>query len=186
MFRKINNISALFIILCLVACSKQPIERPDNWAKKVSSIHFENLYKVSDSLYRSEQPNKKGFEELQKLGVASVLNLRTSDSDTEPAEKTTLQLFSVEMKAENIDYDKVLEALKIIKKAPKPILVHCKHGSDRTGLIVAMYRIIFEGWNKESAIKELKEGDYGFHSIFVNIPKFIENADIEQIKKAIK
>ncbi len=68
---------------------------------------------------------------------------------------------------------------------PKQILIHCKHGADRTGLIVALYRIVFEGWDKISAIEELKNGGYGFHSIFINIPEYIEDIDIEQLKNSI-
>ncbi len=186
MIRKYFGFIILLNIIILVgSCSTQPINRPSNWAKKINSNSFENLYKVSDSLYRSEQPNKIMIKELERLGVKSILNLRTSDTDEELSAESDLYLYSVEMRAENIDDKKVLEALRVIKNAPKPILIHCKHGSDRTGLIVALYRIVFEGWAKISAIDELKNGGYGFHSIFINIPEYIEDIDIEQLKKSI-
>ena len=43
-----------------------------------------------------------------------------------------------------------------------PVLVHCKHGADRTGCIVALYRIVFQSWSKEAAIDEMHNGGYGF------------------------
>jgi len=64
-------------------------------------------------------------------------------------------------------------------------LIHCKHGADRTGLIVAMYRIVFQNWTKEQAIDEMTQGDFGFHQIYSNIIDFIRNVDVENIKKQI-
>jgi len=80
---------------------------------------------------------------------------------------------------------KIIESLKIIKNAPKPILIHCKHGSDRTGVIVAMYRIIFENYSKKEAIKELKTKKYGFHRIFINIPIYIKIVNSNKIREKV-
>ena len=41
--------------------------------------------------------------------------------------------------------------------AKRPVFVHCKHGADRTGTMVAFYRILFEGWSKDEAIREMKK-----------------------------
>jgi tyrosine-protein phosphatase SIW14 len=71
--------------------------------------------------------------------------------------------------------------------APKPILVHCKHGSDRTGCILAAYRIVQDGWSKEEAMKEFREGGYGFHEKwFKNILRLIENINEEQLRKDVE
>ena len=64
-----------------------------------------------------------------------------------------------------------------------PVLVHCQHGADRTGIICALYRIIIQGWTKEDAIKEMNQGGFGFHQIWNNLVKWIENLDIEAIRK---
>ena len=176
-------IIVLLIIIC--SCSKQPIERPEKWAKKIPTENLQNLFMVTDSVYRSEQPDEKSFKDLFKLGISSILNLRTTDTDVEVVKDKKFNLYLVEMRAEYIEEDKVIQALKIIKTAPKPILIHCKHGSDRTGLIMAMYRIVFQGWDKQSAIEEMKDGEFGFHFIYFNITNFINNADITKIKKAL-
>ena len=84
-----------------------------------------------------------------------------------------------------LEDEKVIEALRIIKQANGPILIHCWHGSDRTGLVSAMYRIVFQGWSKEDAIDELMNGGYGYHSLYKNIPEFIRQADIEKVKQSV-
>ena len=89
------------------------------------------------------------------------------------------------MDASNIKDDEVIEALKIMRKAKKPILIHCKHGADRTGVMCAMYRIIEQGWSKQEALDELLNGGYGFHTVFKNIPEYIKNVDIEKIKSKL-
>jgi protein tyrosine/serine phosphatase len=89
------------------------------------------------------------------------------------------------MEAGEITDDKVIEALRIIKETDGPILIHCWHGSDRTGLVSAMYRIVFQGWTKEDAIDELTHGRYGHHTIYGNIPEYIEKADIVKIKATV-
>lgn len=48
-----------------------------------------------------------------------------------------------------------------------------------------MYRILYQGWSKEQAIDELQNGGFGFHPIFMNIPNFIQNANIAAFKQAL-
>lgn len=65
----------------------------------------------------------------------------------------------------------------------QPVLLHCQHGSDRTGTMCAMYRICVEGWTKKDAIEEMKKGDYGYHKLWRNLIKYIEKVDVDKIKK---
>ena len=67
-----------------------------------------------------------------------------------------------------------------------PFLIHCQHGADRTGLMSAMYRIIEQGWTKEAAIREMIEGGYGYHPMWRNIIRYIEQVDVEKIRKALE
>jgi protein tyrosine/serine phosphatase len=64
-------------------------------------------------------------------------------------------------------------------------VVHCWHGSDRTGLISAMYRILYQNWSKEEAIEELMKGGYGYHSLYRNIPEYIRKVNIEGIRQRV-
>jgi protein tyrosine/serine phosphatase len=49
----------------------------------------------------------------------------------------------------------------------------------------AMYRIVFQGWSKDEAIREMVEGGYGFHSIWSNIIQYVKNVDVDKIKKEV-
>ncbi len=179
-----------FILLIVLAsfnqAASQTEKRPSNWAVSIQSTNLKNLYRVSDELYRSEQPSEEAFVELSALGIKSSLNLRTTETDDELIGKTAIKPFLVAMDAGSFTDKEIITALRIIKSAPKPLLVHCHHGSDRTGVVVAMYRIVFQGWTKEDALNELLNGGYGFHSTYKNIPEYIKGVDIEAIKDGLK
>lgn len=74
-------------------------------------------------------------------------------------------------------------ALSRTAKGQSSFIVH--HGSDRTGAVCAMYRIVFQGVSKQKAIQEMTEGGFGFHRIYKNIIRTIEKADIERIKREV-
>lgn len=57
--------------------------------------------------------------------------------------------------------EKLEEALHIITTAPGPVYVHCLHGVDRTGMVIAYYRVKRQKWTPEKAIEEML--DLGFH-----------------------
>ncbi len=159
-------------------------QRPSAWATPVRSDNLQNLYQLDDKVYRSAQPDKKGFQELKNIGVKNVLNLRDYHSDND-GKGSGLNLYRVKMEAGDITTEQVTDALRIIRNAEGPILIHCWHGSDRTGLVSAMYRIVFQGWSKEDAIDELMNGGYGYHAMYKNIPEFIRQADVERVKQSV-
>jgi len=160
-------------------------KRPDSWSVKIENSYLENFWKLNDTLYRSEQPDKTDFIYLNSIGIKSILNLRSQHTDKESIGSLCITEYNVEMDAEKFSDNEIIEALKAIQISPKPILVHCRHGSDRTGVVIAMYRIIFQNWTKEQALLELQNGGYGFHTIYANIPDYINNVNVEKIKKII-
>jgi len=143
------------------------------------------MHKVDEGIYRSSQPDALQFKELEKLGFSEVLNLRMLRSDKRKAKDTSLILHHKRMMAETLCKNDLLRALRVIKNRKGKILIHCHHGSDRTGAVVAMYRIVFQNWTKESAIDEMKNGGYGFHTIYTNIPKLLNRIDIEKFRNKL-
>ena len=126
------------------------------------------------------------MELIDVIGIKTVLNLRRHHSDEYEAKHTDLKLERIKMNPGKIRDEDIIQALKIIKNSPKPILVHCWHGSDRTGVVIAMYRLVFENYSKDEAIRELRERKYGYHeAVYGNIVKYIENVDIEKMKEEI-
>ena len=154
--------------------------------EKVASKHFKNMYKINDVLYRSEQPSKKGFKELEAKGILTILNLRRLKEDTKKAKSTNLKLEHIPIKTKVLNEFDIVKALQIIKNSKEPVLVHCWHGSDRTGTIIAAYRIVFENWSKKRAIKEFTNAKFGYHkNMYPNLLDLLENLDVASIKKQL-
>jgi protein tyrosine/serine phosphatase len=154
-------------------------------AERQTIGRLNNVYKIDEGIYRSEQPDKNDFIALEKMGLAEVLNVRRFWTDDRKARNTDLTLHHISMKAGDIEESKVIEALKIISNRKGPLLIHCWHGSDRTGMLIAMYRLIFQNWTKDAAIEEMTKGDFGFHSVYGNIIEFVRDADVENIREQV-
>jgi protein tyrosine/serine phosphatase len=181
------TVGCIFICLALslVCFAQDQAPRPSQWATAMPDPALKNFYKVNDHLYRSAQPDPAGMKALEKRGMRSILNLREFHTDKNEAAGTQLTLMDVPMDAAKIKDEDIVAALKAIQKAQGPILVHCWHGSDRTGVVTAMYRIIFQGWTKQAAIDELVNGGYGYHSIYGNIVEYLNNVDVAAINQAL-
>jgi len=146
-----------------------------------------NLHKVSDSLYRGAQPTREGFENLKKLGIKTVINLRGHHSDEDLLAGTGLDYKPIPMDTWEVTPDKVLAFLRIAADPnAAPVFVHCQHGSDRTGIMVAAYRTIIQEWNRDRAIREMTHGGFGFHPLWTELPAMLRKLDIEAIKKELQ
>ncbi len=178
----------IILLLLLISFSvlADPRLRPADWAVPVIGSSLDNLYKVGDGLYRSEQPNDAAFREVSKFGVGEVLNLREYHSDDDEAEGAGLILHRIKIDTGAISQDQLFEALAIVINRKSPMLVHCWHGSDRTGAVIAAYRVVVENWTKEKAIDELVAGGYGYHdSIYPNIVTLIQELDVEKMRQEL-
>jgi protein tyrosine phosphatase (PTP) superfamily phosphohydrolase (DUF442 family) len=170
---------ALAWLLPALATGAEP-ERPVSWARPLAKPGLSNLFEVTPAIFRSAQPDAQGMRAAEALGIKTVLNLRSLHSDAGVAAGTSLRLVDVPMLATHVDRADVLAALRVLADTRgAPILVHCYHGSDRTGLVVAAWRIVILGWPRESAIREMREGGFGFHEEFVNLVEFLRTMDVE-------
>jgi protein tyrosine/serine phosphatase len=173
----------------LPATDKQPAttkadDRPTKWARKLTLEGVENFYKVSDVLYRSAQPTAEGMKNLEKMGIKTIVNLRSFHSDRDEMRGTKMGYEHITMKAWHAEDKEIVRFLKIlINKKNQPVLVHCRYGADRTGTMCALYRVAIEGWTKEEAIEEMTKGGYGYHTIWGNLITYIQKLDIEKIKE---
>jgi len=130
-----------------------------------------NFYRVNERLYRGGQPSAEGFKRLSQLGIKTVLDLRDDDerarSEEAGARAAGLRYFNLPLGEFFRPSDKrVAEVMSIISSAQNhPVFVHCKRGSDRTGTIIAIYRIEYDGWTSEQAKHEAKRFGLGFWQI---------------------
>ncbi|MHC4884961.1 MAG: phosphatase domain-containing putative toxin [Planctomycetota bacterium] len=179
---------AVAFVLYLVVSSQcaEPRLRPVDWGQAVLDAELKNFYKISDKVYRSEQPDKASFPVVERFGIKAVLNLREHHSDTDEAKGTGLTLYRYKLNAATVSEKQLLTALQFIKNSSGPILVHCWHGSDRTGVVVAGYRIVFQGWAKGKAIDEFKHGGYGYHkTLYPNLVKLLQGLDVAKARKQL-
>ncbi|HWX02319.1 tyrosine-protein phosphatase [Collimonas sp.] len=163
----------------------QAAVRKPEWAQAVDSSA--NLYLVDKNFYRSAALQPKDIKTLNALGVKTVINLRAFHADDDLLKNTGIKTVHVGINTWEINDKNVIDALRAIRAGARqgPVLLHCWHGADRTGLVSAMYRVVFQGWNKQQALEELTEGGYGYHSLWKNIPKYMAAVDIEKIRTAV-
>lgn len=170
-------ICAVALSVCGLLYAVEPVQIPG----------VGNSYKICDELYRSAQPESEGFTALYKLGVRSVLNLREYHSDTQKARHTPLFLMAYPVAAGELTAADVENCLGLIARAPKPVLVHCWHGSDRTGTVVAAYRIVFQNWSVEEAEKEFRDERFGYHEFWYgNLLKLLRETDWSAMRERLK
>jgi protein tyrosine/serine phosphatase len=159
-------------------------ERSANWAQPITLEGVPNLHKVSADLYRSAQPTAEGMRNLRRMGIETMVSLRSFHSDLDKIGYTGLAYEQIYMKAWHPEEKEVIRFLQIVSNPRRaPVLVHCQHGSDRTGMMCAMYRIVAHQWTKEEAIREMIDGGYGFHEVWANIVPWINKLDVERIRK---
>jgi protein tyrosine phosphatase (PTP) superfamily phosphohydrolase (DUF442 family) len=178
---------ALLAVMPLTASAKEPVgqeavavARPASWATPITVDGVPNLHRVAPNFYRSAQPQASGFQALAKEpGIKTVVSLRAFNSDRPLAKGTGLKLIRIKIHTWNIETEDVVAALANIRKAEAagPVLLHCQHGADRTGLISALYRVLYQGWTKDAALTEMKNGSFGYHAIWGNIPRYLRRVD---------
>ena len=160
---------------------------PATWAVKLDRPGLPNLFQVTTNLYRGAQPTTEGTRQLKAMGVKTIINLRTFHSDREKITGTALAGEHLKMEPWHVNEADVVRFLQIVSQTTNlPAFVHCARGADRTGTMCAMYRIVCCGWTKQEAIRELKEGGFGFNPAWQNLVNYIEHADIAELKHKIE
>lgn len=158
-----------FLILSVLLSVTAPIIGQDRTESNYKELP--NFSRVNTHIYRGGQPKQGGLERLKALGVTTIVNLRDDDehanAEAEEAKTLGLRYFNIPLSNFHRPSDKTVEeVLQLIQSQQnQPVFLHCKRGSDRTGLIVAIYRMVNEGWNNERAIAEAKHFGLGFWQV---------------------
>ena len=179
-------ISSLSLGGCMKYASVEQHQRPQHWGELISDTH--NFYQISQNVFRSEQPSNELIPLLKKHQIGTVINLRARNEDAKVLRDQPFNLVHIPINTWSIDRNDLLEAMQTIQTAKQhnqKVLVHCYHGSDRTGATIAMYRIIFENWSIEDAVKEMKQGGYGFHIIWKNIDQLFSPKNVKWIQQQL-
>ena len=136
--------------------------------KAIESKDLPNFAQVNAKLYRGAQPTENGVKQLAKMGVKTIIDLRGEDKNAEK-EKVWANNNSIKFVAVNLNNwlkPKTEDIENIIKQIDaadnQPVYVHCKRGADRTGTVVAVYRISHDNFTAKEAIDEAKKFDFGW------------------------
>jgi tyrosine-protein phosphatase SIW14 len=127
------------------------------------------FHQVDERLYRGAQPTDVGLRRLHDLGVRTVINVRDeADAEVEKerriVESLGMRFVHIPISDGNvftwyrqIPEDTVKRFFEVVDAVPAPLFIHCKRGTDRTGALVAFYRIARNGWDAARAVSEANE-----------------------------
>jgi tyrosine-protein phosphatase SIW14 len=138
-----------------------------------------NAGSITPELFRGAQPNDSAFAGLQKLGMNIVVDLRGEGGEVN-AEKKSVEALG--MKFVSLPWngsglpsrDELLTFFTLLRENPdQKIFLHCQYGADRTGVMIALYRIAVDHWTPEQAISEMKE--FHYHSFTLpHLAKYVK------------
>ena len=128
-----------------------------------------NFHKVDENLYRSAQPTKKQLEELiKKYNLKTIINLRGKEHikdlkyEEEIAKKYNVNLVNIKLNSRALPKKRdILRLIEIFNSIEYPALIHCKSGSDRTGLVAVLYLHLIKRVPLKEALKQLNFLPYG-------------------------
>ena len=161
-----------FLALALLSgCAGKPRGLP-------ASNGILNFDQVSTNLYRGAEPDAAGVAGLDRVGIRSIIDLRTG-SEVRPGERTDAMGFG--MTYTNVPMSgygrpgkaEIESVLALIRTLPPPVFVHCRHGCDRTGTVIACHRIRQDGWSLERAMDEARL--HGMSPFEVGMESYIED-----------
>jgi len=174
----------LFLTVAATGCSQHHSQSPavsrPAFAAKSYFPGISDFGKVNDFLYRGAQPKDDGLEQLKKLGVNTIIDLRGElhglvDSERLRAESLNMRFINLPGSGWTTPKDEeIVQFFDLIREQPrKTIFIHCWLGGDRSGMFIAAYRITFEGWSPQQAVDEMRAFHY-LHFWHPNMAHWVE------------
>jgi len=148
-------------------------------AEKITLPGLANAAHVSGTLYRGAQPAPAAFPELKKLGIAVIVDFSDNREDIQ-REKTRVEtqgmaFISIPWSALNDpSRDNVVAFFAALHdNSGKKIFVHCERGADRTGTMIALYRITYDHWTPDQAVAEMDTFHYWSY-LLPHLARYVE------------
>src|SRR5262249_5806663 len=129
-------------------------------------------------------PSYAGMDELKRLGVKTVIDLRHTpimiDAERSYLQKLNVRYINIPMgdSIPSLAKQKLfLETLSSAAENPtqEPVFLHCSHGSDRTGFLTALWRVEHDHWSLAQAIAEMLQHGFLIHKLEPNPQSRIDN-----------
>lgn len=148
-------------------------------AEKHPAEGVPNFGVISSHLFRGAQPTSVGFETLRRMGVETVVRLSMGEEGSAAEEREVrglgMDFVAIPWSTQHDPTDEQVAAFLTAMRGARDrrVFVHCKAGSDRTGVMVALYRIAADGWTAGAAVSEMKA--FHFRSLFLlHLQRFVE------------
>lgn len=138
-----------------------PPARPFGLKRTIKGVN--NFGEVTPALFRGAQPTPEGLEALAKMGIEIVVDANGDRTDREGQEvgKLGMQYVGIKWHCPFPKDDIFVRFLKVLQENPgKKVFVHCRLGEDRTGMMIAAYRMAAQGWSADEAMQEMHQ--FGF------------------------
>jgi protein tyrosine/serine phosphatase len=141
---------------------------PSSYAEKLKFVGLPKFGKVNDSLYRGAQPHAEGLQQLKRLGITTIIDLRGEergkiDWERKQAEALGIRFIHLPVSGWSTPSDEqVAQFFSMFRgNSHEKVFIHCRLGEDRTGVFVASYRMAFDHWSSEQALAEMVS--FGFN-----------------------
>lgn len=137
------------------------------------------FYRVDDNVYRGKQPTKEDIRKLSAMGVKIVLDLRERFErklwERGVVESAGMQYMRIGLPGTLEPTDHAIDKILAVLEDPSqgPVFIHCRRGADRTGLVIACYRITHDHWTNAQALKEAHE--QGLSPFEILMRRYIEH-----------
>jgi tyrosine-protein phosphatase SIW14 len=169
--KALGALTLSFCILVWPACGRQK----DGKGFTESAV-IPNFHQVNQHVYRGGQPGSEAWQSLAKMGVKTVIDLRREDEHSTATEaqevaSAGMSYVNVPMKGVVAPTNEQIGKVLALLNTKEPVFVHCKRGADRTGAVIACYRIAHDGWQRERALEEAKS--YGMGLVQLGLKHYI-------------
>jgi tyrosine-protein phosphatase SIW14 len=139
----------------------------------IENEHLPNFHQINENLFRGGQPTAEGIKQLAELGIKTIINFRDKGEkvrrEKEHAEKHGLRFINLHLSNWFASRDEEIHAIIEVIKNPanQPVFIHCKRGADRTGTVIAVYRMLFDNWTDKEANREAKKHGIGWWQVWM-------------------
>lgn len=126
-----------------------------------------NYAQVTPAIFRGGRPSFQDLRFLQNSGVRTIINLENDDravrTELDNARRLGLNEITIPLEYLSAPSDQDIQRILSILQDPSvgPIFLHCKHGEDRTGMVMGLYRVFVQKWTPQNAYREMLQ--MGFH-----------------------
>ncbi|MGB2627841.1 MAG: hypothetical protein WAK20_13720 [Candidatus Acidiferrum sp.] len=176
---------ALALTASIAGCSSRhnsgPTPKEIAATEKMTVSGLPDFGKIDDFIYRGAQPKTKGIDELKRMGVDTIVDLRGErhglmEKERAHAESLGMHLVNIPGYGWASPSDKeVAQFFALVNERPKRrIFIHCWLGGDRVGIFIAAYRIAFDGWTTDRAIEEMRAFHFKEHW-HENMKRYVED-----------